>query len=389
MISSIILSGIGVLATTLVAAQSPVSISNPSATLPEIPCQTTSRGRYYPAEINCTPVLDPSTDDDTPALQAAIQRAGNNTGYVVIPSNMSLTLKSPVLWEKCQWCGLKNSGTIKIAGGKSWEGVKGVLSAWNTIQWRMDSPGVIDASYLRLASDADTPPALFHGFNMDHLWSTGMNLKNAPGTYLRLEKVSYISAQTISILSEKGYGRDDAYGIVMGGGEYVFWDHIDIKNEGERTGNCIAIDGVPEHGTTIRNTTCVNTLTGVTVLLGASETRYTVNGLVNASHIRVTDLTVDADIATGVLNKGFQRAAVSDVFFGNVTVLNGDAAVVEDCWAGPGKTGQCDQTKNSQEEPLRTYTGITFKDYKGKLGAPPRNRTGTVVVDVRVENWGF
>lgn len=378
-----------------------------STTVENVHCTTIPNGRYYPAHRYCTPVPGLSeSGDDAPAIQAAIDKAGDNYGFVWLAENQTYTLKSPIRWQNTNWVGLFIGGVLRIAGTeRDWAEAPAIFSVANVSKYHLqgagfslhrDGPrilgrGSIDSSLLRWNSSSRKPPTLFHMTNSHYIHPRDVDIKNAPGTYFRFEDSSHIDAHNIQLITEAGYGRPDTYGFLLGNTEYVFFDGVDVQfNDKARTGNCFTVDSMPSHGVHVKNINCRNAVTGVTLMLGSSSTVYQVGNTVVASHFDVTNLTVDADIATGVLNAGkYPFVNVVEIVYDNVTVLGGEAAVVDDCWEMPGQVPHrgCSLLAERGVEVKRSYTALWFKNYRGKIRNPPRERTGDVVITIATPGW--
>jgi hypothetical protein len=393
-----------------IAVDTPTSSAQapPSRTVESVQCTTIPNGRYYPAHRYCTPVPGLSeSGDDAPAIQAAIDKAGTNYGFVWLPENQTYTIKSPIRWSKMEWVGLYIAGKLKIGGTeRDWENASAIMSIDSVQKWHLqgagssmiyDGPkirgqGVIDGSELRWNSSTRAPPALFHLTKSHYIHPRDVVVNNAPGTYFRLEDVSHIDSSTIRLTTDEGYGRNDTFGILLGNAEYVFFNGVEMYfNEKTRTGHCVTVDSVPSHGISIANIKCRNAVTGVTVMLGASSTSYRIGNVVVATHVTVKNLTVDAGIATGILNQGkYQNVMVSEVKYDNITVLGGETAVIEDCWQAPGQSalpGCALARRETGTQVSRSYTEIHFLNYFGKIGSPPKERTGDVVIGLNAVNW--
>lgn len=388
-----------------------------SPTVDNVHCTTLPNGRYYPAHRYCTPVPGLNEDgDDAPAIQAAIDKAGNDYGFVWLAENQTYTLKSPIRWKDTQWVGLYIGGTLQIAGSEDdWAGVEAIISVTNVTKWHLQGAGssmhssgpkivgrgAVDGSMLRWNNgSAKPPPALFHLTDSHYIHPRDVDVKNAPGTYFRFEDCSHVDAHGIQLLTESGFGRPDTFGVFLGNTDYVFFDGVTVRfNESmPRTGHCFTVDSFPSHGIHAKNIDCRNAVTGVTVMLGASNTVYRVGETVVATHFDATNLTVEADIATGVLNMGkYPHVLVDDVVYDNVTVLgDGELAVVEDCWEMPGQVGPgggCGLLEARGDagvvEVKRSYTNLRFLNYRyfGRVRQGPKERMGDVVVSLFWSGW--
>jgi hypothetical protein len=377
-----------------VATQTPTPVFNsatPTAT-DNVTCETPFI-KNYGYQTYCTPIPTAGDHaDDAPAIQSAIKRAASYNGRVFIPENQTFTIRSPILVSNIQYFGLIINGVLKVAGTESdWKDADAIIAHEGVYEYFLEGDsGIIDASDLRFDPGTANPPALLDFKNSSEVFLQHLALTNAPGTYLRIDGGQRYDTRHISMVTEKGYGRPDAYGVQLSDSQNVFFDDFRIQFEDDqRRGNCFAIDATPPPGWVyLSNIVCDNTHTGVTVMLGSSGTKDT-NETISVTGVSTTNLTVNANVATGFLNPGFPRVNVSDVTFDNVTVQDGDAVVFSNCWQLPGQTTEQSCKATSSEGRIsQNYTDIWLENYQGKLSMPPHNQTGDVLIDVHIVNWG-
>jgi galacturan 1,4-alpha-galacturonidase len=377
------------------AAQTSTPTESPTPTTASNYACTTYFIKNFGMGTECTAFPGVSVnDDDAAAIQEAFDEAARIGGFkttIVIPENSTFTIRSEIEFADCRNCQINLNGKLNIVGTvKNWNNA--IISVRNMTQFTLDGSGgsgIIDASDFHFNHSTANPQSLFSFLDTSDVVVYSLSLKNAPGTYIRVHGQGNYQVGQISLTTEKGYGRPDTYGVVLSDVQNVIMSDLNVQfEEDQRTGNCIAIDGVqPERGGIyLSNIVCNNTHTGVTVMPGSSGT-YAGNDTISVTTVSAENLVVNADIATGFLNAGFSNVNVSDVTFNNITVQGGEGVEFSNCWQLPGKEQPC-KTGSGEGHVSQSYTDILLENYEGDLGPPPQNQTGDVTIEVQVVNWG-
>src|ERR1700753_3572254 len=101
-----------------VAAQtSTIASGSPTLTGPgTVSCETLF-SKNYGYSTHCTPTPGVGDNfDDAPTIQAAFDQAWANEGFVELPEGQTFTIRSPLFFSNCSYCGIRLNSVLKIVG---------------------------------------------------------------------------------------------------------------------------------------------------------------------------------------------------------------------------------------------------------------------------------
>ncbi|KAF2744892.1 glycoside hydrolase family 28 protein [Sporormia fimetaria CBS 119925] len=350
--------------------------------------------------------------DDAPSINAAIVSCGAR-GTIIIPANSIFNIRSPIDFTPCQSCDFQIEGTVQVGHGNwgfwakkdffQFKGVKGarVRSVTGT--------GVVDGNAIeyytqRFDSGMFEGTNAFFGFTdqSSEIRVENLVVKNVMHRFFRIIGNStniHLTNLTLSSVEQWGaYPRNeqDTVGIEIGEASNIDISAIDISFQAaQRTrgpvGVCIAFDR-GARSITVRQITCTGAFGGVLVQMASIGWNYGTPSPVAVENIHVSDLDVDASLATGIVTYP-AVTTLRNLTWENVYVRNGNPAPVELCWYKSHSFTPWFST--CRESVNMTVREVLFKGYRGKVQETPASGVSwpytpynnMTSVELRYEDW--
>jgi len=223
--------------------------------------------RVLPKRATCTPAsLGNTSDDDTPAIKAAITSCGNG-GIIIIPAGTTYSIRTPLDFAGCVNCDFQLEGTLKASDDYVyWEGQTAFLTLNNIAGVKIRSltgSGVIDGngqdSYDAYVVSTFARPTAIYVNGGSNVVVSGFTMKNVPNVFISQKggtvNANYASV-TMTAASKSTNLPKNTDGFDIGESTYTTIKDVYVSNQDDciafKAGcNYVTVDGITCAGTNV------------------------------------------------------------------------------------------------------------------------------------------
>lgn len=303
---------------------------------PDVPDRVILRQR-----ATCTPVSQGNTsEDDTPAIQAAIKSCGAG-GTIVLPSGTIYSLRSMLTFSGCTNCDVQIEGTLKASDNTTYWATQTTMIYLDGISGAtirsVTGSGVIDAngqdSYDLFAEDSSLMrPTVLYVVGGSDIKITGFTIKNPPNMFISqkggVKNINYASL-TMTAASKSTNAPKNTDGFDIGESTYTTIKSVYISNQDD----CVAFKSGCNY-VTVDGISCAGTTHGLSVGSLVETNADSVKN-VYVSDATMTGCSKAAGIKLYPVGSNHGTATVSNVTWDGLTISECDyGAQIQSCYAG-------------------------------------------------------
>ncbi|KFY09212.1 hypothetical protein V491_08329 [Pseudogymnoascus sp. VKM F-3775] len=314
----------------------------------------------------CTPAsLGDTSQDDTPAIKAAITSCGNG-GTIVLPAGLTYSIRTMLDFTGCTNCDFQFEALLKVSSDTDYWATQDAVILMKNIQGvkfrSVTGTGVIDGNGQNawdiFASDSSLKRAtILNVIGGSDLVASGFRIKNPPNVFINQKggatNMNYASL-TMDATSKSTNLPKNTDGFDVGESTYTTITDVKITNYDD----CIAFKAGCNY-VTVDGITCSGASHGLSVgSLGKTNADTVQNVYVTNAVMNDCTKAVGIKLYNGGSSHG--SSTVSNVTYDGVTVNGCDyASQIQTCY---GATDDADCAANPASASL---TGIYFKNFQG------------------------